>query len=154
MGWLMALPLQLLLPHPRRPLRQHQPQCQASPTTAHLLASPMRPQTRLWTRVVPPSELSVMQNAVLIPIALRTLQEALPPLGAFSRIRTLVTWPAVWNAVFSVETALLVRLAAAQWLVCAIGLRLASSPLARRRSQRRTSLCDCTEHGAEDVLQC
>jgi len=78
-----------------------------------------------------------MQSAALILIARRTLQEALPPLDASSRTPTPVPWPVVCNAAFSAETALMVRLAAVRWLVCATGLQLASSPLARRNLQQQ-----------------
>merc|ERR1712137_910829 len=96
-----------------------------------------RLQMNLWTEVVQRLEPSAMQSAALILIAHRTLQEALPPLDASSRTPTLVTWPVVCNAAFSAETALMVRLAAVRWLVCATGLKLASSPVARRNSQQQ-----------------
>merc|ERR1712124_227414 len=91
---LSTVPQCLLL---RPPLRhhQHQRQLQDLPTTAHHLASLMRPPTSLWTRAVLTLVPSAMPSAPLILTAPRTLLVALRSLDASFRTPTPATRLAV-----------------------------------------------------------
>merc|ERR1712046_286068 len=90
-------------------------------TMEHLLASLTRLLMSLLMKVVHTSVPSVMPSAAPIPIALPTLQAALPSLDASCRTLTQETWLVVLSVASLADLVLMERLAVARWLVCAIG---------------------------------